>query len=81
MMDGCMFLGFKITPPVHYRYKAWKCQDISNYVTDCVRLKEVNIILVILTIFISRLWFLLHLYSCVRCSYANGDLHDFLYYR
>ncbi len=30
MMDGCTFLGFKISTPIHCHYKAWKSQDIFN---------------------------------------------------
>ncbi len=28
MMDGCTFLGFKISTTIHSYYKAWKSQDI-----------------------------------------------------
>ncbi len=40
MMDGCTILGFKISSPIHYNYKAWKSQDIFLYNSDCARLKE-----------------------------------------
>ncbi len=40
MMDGCTFLGFKISTTIHYHYKAWKSQDIFLYNSNCINLKE-----------------------------------------
>ncbi len=34
MMDGCTFLGLKISTSIHCHYKAWKAQDIFYYNSD-----------------------------------------------
>jgi len=38
IMDGCAFLGFKISGTIHSHYKVSK--DIFKYNSDCVWLKE-----------------------------------------
>ncbi len=40
MMDGCSFLGFKISSTIHCPYKAWKSQDMFWYNSDYSHLKE-----------------------------------------
>ncbi len=35
-MDGCTYLAFKISTPIHSHYKAGKSQDIFFYITPIV---------------------------------------------
>ncbi len=40
MMDGCTFWGFNILPRIHCYHKAWKSQDIFEYNSNGICLKE-----------------------------------------
>ncbi len=43
MMDGCTFLGFKISNSIHCHYKAWKSQEFF-YITQIIFVRKKKVI-------------------------------------
>ncbi len=68
--------------------RSWKLhspspiQDVRKVIKNTHLFEDLlfQITSVILTVFITRLWFLLNFYSCVWWADANSDLHNFLWY-